>query len=138
MPRPTASIASNIASFVPQDGDWTALDALLSELWQTGHPEQAILELLSIFERYPDEDGAGVVWGVVHGLESLPNYEPELLRSLARQPSEFGIRMLGRLMNAGTKEIGGVSLLRTLEEISASTPSPKLAKTANGFIVRSA
>jgi hypothetical protein len=137
MTRPTASIASDIATFVPLDGNWIALDTLLAELWQTGHPEQAIPELLSVFERYPDEDGAGVVWGVLHGLESLPNYEPELLRSLARQPSEFGIRMLGRLLNAGVKEVAGVSLLSRLQEISASTPSPTLAKGANGFIARS-
>ncbi|MCZ8094811.1 MAG: hypothetical protein O9331_15130, partial [Acidovorax sp.] len=114
MTRPTASVASDIATFVPLDGNWIALDTLLAELWQTGHPEQAIAELLSVFERYPDEDGAGVVWGVLHGLESLPNYEPELLRSLARQPSEFGIRMLGRLLNAGVKEVAGVSLLNRL------------------------
>lgn len=138
MTRPTASVASDIATFVPLDGNWIALDTLLAELWQTGHPEQAIPELLSVFERYPDEDGAGVVWGVLHGLESLPNYEPELLRSLARQPSEFGIRMLGRLLNAGVKEVAGASLLNRLQEISASTPSPTLAKAANGFIARSA
>jgi hypothetical protein len=137
MPRPTASVANDIATFVPQDGNWIALDTLLAELWQTGHPEQAIPELFSVFERYPDEDGAGVVWSVLHGLESLPNYEPELLRSVARQPSEFGVRMLGRLLNAGTKEIGGVPLLNILKEISASTPFPTLAKTANGFIARS-
>jgi len=137
MPRPTSSVANDIATFVPQDGNWCALDALLAELWQTGHPEQAIPQLLSVFERYPDEDGAGVVWGVLHGLESLPNYEPELLRSLERQPSEFGVRMVGRLLNAGTNEIAGVSLLHTLRQISASARSSALAKTANGFIARS-
>lgn len=134
MHRPIASIANDIATFVPQDGNWIALDALMAELWQTGHPEQAIPELLSVFERYPDEDGAGVIWGVLHGLESLPNYEPELLRSLARQPSEFGVRMLGRLLNAGIQEIAGVSVLHKLQEISASTPSATLAKTAKRFI----
>lgn len=136
MPRPTVSVANDIATFVPQDGNWIALDTLLAELWQTGHPEQAITELLSVFERYPDADGDGVVWGVLHGLESLPGYEPELLRSLTRQPSEFGVRMLGRLLNSGTKEIGGVPLQSFLQEISASTPFPTLAKTADGFIAR--
>ena len=96
MPRTTADIAHDIATFVPKEDNWLALDELVAELWQAGHPQQAIPELLSVFERYPEEEGFGAVWGVLHGLEALPNYEPELLRSLARQPSEFGVRMVGR------------------------------------------
>lgn len=106
----------------------------MTELWQTGNPEQAIPELLSVFERYPEEEGFGVVWGVLHGLEALPDYEPELLRSLARQPSEFGVRMIGRLLNAGTREIGGVSLLETLRALAATASSPGIRMAAQGFV----
>lgn len=136
MHRTTASIAHDIATFVPNDDDWLALDSLIAELWQTGHPEQAIPELLSVFERYPEEDGFGVVWGILHGLEALPNYEPELLRSLARQPSEFGVRMVGRLLNAGTREIGGVSLLETLRALAATARSPGIREAAHRFVSR--
>jgi hypothetical protein len=136
MHRTTASIAHDIATFVPNDDNWLALDSLIAELWQTGHPEQAIPELLSVFERYPEEDGFGVVWGILHGLEALPNYEPELLRSLARQPSEFGVRMVGRLLNAGTREIGGVSLLQTLRALATTAGSPGIRAAAQGFVSR--
>jgi hypothetical protein len=136
MPRTTADIAHDIATFAPNEDNWLALDSLVAELWQAGHPEQAIPELLSVFERYPEEEGSGVVWGVLHGLEALPNYEPELLRSLARQPSEFGVRMVGRLLNAGTKEVGGVSLLETLRELAAAASSPRIRETAHGFASR--
>lgn len=133
MPRTTADIAHDIATFEPKEDNWLALDALVAELWQAGHPEQAIPELLSVFERYPEEDGFGVVWGVLHGLEALPNYEPELLRSLARQPSEFGVLMVGRLLNAGTREVAGVSLLETLRELATTANSSSIRGTAHGF-----
>ncbi|MDR0242765.1 MAG: hypothetical protein LBJ65_14285 [Burkholderia sp.] len=136
MSRTTADIAHDIATFIPEDDNWLALDLLVTELWQAGHPEQAIPELLSVFERYPEEDGLGVIWSVLHGLESLPNYEPALLRSLARQPSEFGVCMVGRLLNAGRREVGGISLLDTLRELAATAKSPRIRETAVAFVSR--
>ena len=136
MPRTTVEIADDIATFVPQDNNWLPLDSLVAELWQVGYPEQAIPQLLSVFERYPEEDGFGVAWTVLHGLESLRNYEPELLRSLARQASEFGILMVGRLINAGIREVGGVSLSDTLRELSATARSQRLRETAAAFASR--
>ncbi|PLP97484.1 hypothetical protein [Cupriavidus pauculus] len=136
MPRTTVEIADDIAAFLPKDDNWLPLDSLVAELWQAGYPEQAIPQLLSVFERYPEEDGSGVAWTVLHGLESLRNYEPELLRSLARQPSEFGILMVGRLINAGIREVDGVSLSDTLRELSATARSQRLRKTAASFASR--
>lgn len=136
MPRITADIALDIATFEPKEDNWLPLDALVAELWHAGHPEQAIPELLSVFERYPEEDGFGVVWGVLHGLEALPNYEPELLRSLARQPSEFGVLMVGRMLNSGTREVAGVSLLETLRELATTASSSSIRETANEFASR--
>jgi hypothetical protein len=136
MYRTTADIAHDIATFVPEDENWFTLDLLVAELWQAGHPEQAIPELLSVFERYPEEDGFGVIWGVLHGLESLPNYERELLRSLARQPSEFGVCMLGRLLNAGIQEVGGISLLDTLRQLAVTAKSVRIREAAAGLASR--
>jgi len=131
MPRTTSEIAHDIANFAPpEDGSWRHLDSLLDELWRAGNPEQAMPEMLSVFERYPEEDGYGVMWTIVHGLESLPNYQPELLRSLARQPSELGIAMVGRILNAGTTEIGGVSLLQTLHDLANTAASSYIREEA--------
>ncbi|BEP56463.1 hypothetical protein GmRootV118_37070 [Variovorax sp. V118] len=131
MPRTTSEIAHDIANFAPpEDGSWRHLDSLLDELWRAGSPEQAMPEMLSVFERYPEEDGYGVMWTIVHGLESLPNYQPELLRSLARQPSELGIAMVGRILNVGTTEIGGVSLLQTLHDLANTAASSYLREEA--------
>ena len=72
--RGTEQILADIDAFWPVGGNWLPLDNLLSELWSVGVPQPAIPVLLGIFERVPDEDGAGVLWSVVHGLESLTGY----------------------------------------------------------------
>lgn len=83
MDRSTSTIAGEIAAFQPSGGNWRPLDALINELWSVGEPAQVIPQLFSVFERYPSEDGAGVFWAIVHGLESLPNYEPCLVESFS-------------------------------------------------------
>ena len=77
-------------------------------------------DLLAVLERFPEDDGAGVLWSVVHGVESLPGYEPELVRSVQRGPSLLGVAMVGRLINGGVFEVGGVSLIDLLREVSTS------------------
>ncbi|WP_431514567.1 hypothetical protein [Variovorax sp. DAIF25] len=137
MPRKIKTIARDIAKFAPDDdGDWRRLDVLLDELWQAGSPEQAIPEMLSVFERYPEEDGHGVMWSLVHGLENLPNYESALLSSLARQPSELGIVMVGRMLNSGATSVDGVSLLLTLQEISSTATSTHIKEIARSVLSR--
>ena len=78
----------------------------------------------SILERFPEGDGAGVLWSVVHGVEALPGYEPELVRSVRRGPSELGVAMVGRLLNAGMSEVGSVSLVSLLREVAESKAAP--------------
>lgn len=96
--RPAMAILRDIDSFVPADGNWRALDDLLSELWTVGAREGHLPVLFRVFERYPEEDGAGVLWSIVHGVEALPvDYEPALRDSLNRQPSFMGRLMLTRL-----------------------------------------
>ena len=103
--RKLQEIERDIDNFQPLDRNWLALDRLLSELWETGEPEKALRTLFNIFERFPEEDGAGVFWTIVHGVESFDGYEKELLDSLTRQPSEFGLLMAKRIFNTGTKKI---------------------------------
>lgn len=57
--------------------------------------------IFGVFERFPAEDGAGVLWSIVHGIESLPlDYEPALRESYRRMPSEMAEIMVVRLENA--------------------------------------
>jgi hypothetical protein len=94
-------ILNHIAGFVPTAGNWRPLDDLLGELWAAGVTAECLPVLLGVFERYPDEDGAGVLWGIVHGLEVLDlAYEGPLRASMSRRASHMGQIMLDRLERA--------------------------------------
>ncbi|MEW4571489.1 hypothetical protein AB1L88_26745 [Tautonia sp. JC769] len=100
MARPAEQVLADIEAFRPVDGNWLPLDDLLAELWSVVVPPSAILVLLGVFDRFPDEDGAGVFWSIVHGLEALPGYEPALLESAELRPAPFKRIMVDRLRRA--------------------------------------
>lgn len=97
--RPQSEILKDIARFEPVGGLWLPLDDLLSELWLAGQPKiDALPILFGVLERFPADDGAGVFWSIVHGIESLPyDYEPLLRDSIDRVPAEISKVMLHRL-----------------------------------------
>jgi hypothetical protein len=102
MARTVSEIIVAIEAFQPSDGKWLPLDALLEELFQSGSASNGIDAMLHVFERYPTDDGAGVFWAILHGLESLPGqYETKLVQSLRRIPSRMALTMVCRLLNGG-------------------------------------
>lgn len=95
------SILDEIAAFAPEDGNWLPLDYVLGRLWGIGVTQECVPVLFAVFERFPDEDGVGVLWSIVHGVEALElDYEPLLRQSLFRQSSCMGRIMLDRLERA--------------------------------------
>lgn len=96
-----AEVLDAVARFAPtEDGNWLALDALLDRLWCLGGPDaDALPVLFGVFERFPEDDGAGVLWSVLHGVEDFEPgfYEAALRASVARVPSLMGTTMLRRL-----------------------------------------
>ena len=101
--RPVFTVLKDIQDFSPVDGNWLQLDALLDELWSGGVATGSLPILFGVFERFPEDDGAGVLWSIVHGIESLDvDYEPALRQSLDRRASLMGNIMLERLVK--TKE----------------------------------
>jgi hypothetical protein len=125
--RTSKDIIQDINQFEPRDENWLELDALLGELWRTGDQENFTVDLLKIFERFPEEDGGGVLWSIIHGVESFRSYERELIDSLNRQPSEMGLLMLRRIKNAGTKIIGGIEINKIVRDLlSNGKTSPTL------------
>ena len=96
-------------------------------------PQEAIREMLRVFERFPNDDGAGVFWSIVHGLEALPDYEVEVLTSVRRVPSDMGVTMLGRLLNAGCNDINGMPIRAILQEVI--TRSDAVAKQRRCFLI---
>ena len=99
MKRP--AVLDEIEAFFPQDGNWLRLDDLLGQLWEIGVTTEYLPTVFGLFERFPDDDGAGVLWSVVHGVEALDiDYEQALRNSISRQPSLMGRIMLDRLERA--------------------------------------
>ena len=118
--RPSENIIADINEFGPQDDNWLRLDALLNELWETGEQEKFTKDLLRVFERFPEEDGNGVLWSIIHGLETFMSYEKELVDSLRRQPSEMGFIMLKRVKNSGSTTMGGVEINTLIADLRLS------------------
>jgi hypothetical protein len=104
--RPTFVVLRDIEEFAPTAGNWRRLDDLLDELWSAGVNEGQLPILFRVFERFPEEDGEGVLWSIVHGVEGLPfKYEAFLRQSMARQPSFMASIMLQRLEKANEGQI---------------------------------
>jgi hypothetical protein len=129
MPRTSAEIAVAIDEFQPVDGEWLALDELVEELFQTESPESALGSLFRVFERYPTDDGAGVFWGILHGVESIPGYESHLAKSIQSNPSEFSVIMVHRLMNSGIEEVAGIDGQSLLEDVLQNQLVPEAVRT---------
>ena len=83
--------------------------------------EEEFRALLSVFERFPDEDGFGVFWSIVHLLEACRGYESALVQSVRRKPSEFNLIMISRLINGGVTSVKGQSLLAVLAGVGSNT-----------------
>jgi len=109
-------ILAEIESFETDEGNWQRLDELVVELWKSGNPEHGIDALFTIFERYPTENGDGVFWTILHGLETL-NYEAKLYNSLMKKPSHMAITMLKRIENTNSRMIAGKSISELKEYI---------------------
>jgi hypothetical protein len=112
VPRPLADVLEDIERFTPgPDKSWLPFDALLREAFDAGGDQaSAIVPLLRVFERFPRHDGYEVFWSVIHFLEHIGGYELALVESVQRCPTEMGLTMLRRLVNAGTTGVGDVEL----------------------------
>lgn len=92
------SILLKIRNFEPVGGNWLELENLLEQLWSAGVAKESLPVLFGIFERFPEGYGEGVLWSILHGVESLDfDYEEELRESIGRVPSHMGSIMLKRL-----------------------------------------
>ena len=137
MARAATEVVADIHAFQPAGSDWVALDDLLAELWDTGAARRHIPDLFAVLERFPEDDGSGVLWACLHSIEALPGYEPELVRSVRRRPTELCVIMVGRLLNAGVSDIQGVALVSLLQEVAGSSAaSERLRACAAGWVAK--
>src|SRR5690606_15531287 len=90
-------------------------------------------------ERFPEEDGYGVFWSILHLLEACNGCDEALVESVKRKPVEFNLRMVNRLLNSGITTVNGESLMQLLTCIAESEgTAPSTRKSANGFLAHRA
>lgn len=94
------------------------LEDSVNRLLASEKPEHGIDALLRVFERFPNKDGFGIFWSILHGLEGLPNYQEKLIESVNRHPSHFSLMMINRMLNAGQTEVKGTDLLSVLKRVA--------------------
>ena len=128
--RFTSAILHDIEKFQPtEDGNWLALDDLIQELWSEGEaPVEALVPLFHLLERFPEDESAGVLWGVLHGIETYPNYETELVQSLHRQPTAITVTMVRRMANSGYALVAGRSMASLYQAVLTHPKAPEEAK----------
>lgn len=137
MQHSTPQVIQAIDAFAPHNGAWKELDALLVKLFAQPVESDGVKAMLRVFERYPTDDGCGVFWTIVHGLESIPDSERALLESVRKQPSIFSVMMIHRILNAGQREVGGESLISVLSEVESRTNvDERIRSEARKFLER--
>jgi hypothetical protein len=117
MSRDSTAIIADLNGYSGSATSWRALDELAVELFRGPVGGAGLDALFGVFERHPTHDGFGVFWTLLHGIESVPGYEPHLLRSLFRRPSLFAVYMINRILNVGEREVEGVSWIIVLRNI---------------------
>jgi hypothetical protein len=112
----------NGISSVEDEDELRKLEEALNSMAAAERPEYCADALLRLYERFPDSDGDGIFWSIVHLLESLPGYEMKLVESARRRPSGFGLLMLNRILNAGRTHVGSTDILSLLGQVAGNKP----------------
>jgi hypothetical protein len=105
--------------------EWKGLLDLVMELEACGGLGDAIPEVLAVFERQPESRTISWAWDIEYALYRCPGrFEVPLIESARRCPSDFTIRVLGRIRARGRPEPGGVSIETLLQSIADRTDIP--------------
>lgn len=131
-------ILSSIDSITTLDSgeDLTHLQELVDLYFN--HPEAGnYLDVwFRFYERFPDENGESICWGILHGIENYhPTSDRFAVESVLRKPSEFPLMMVNRLINGRIERVGDVELLKLLQHISINEDySPMIREKAQDYL----
>jgi hypothetical protein len=119
--------------------DLTRLQELV-DLYFTQPEAGDFLEVwFQLYERFPVDNSNGIFWSILHGIETYhPNSDRLVVSSVRRQPSEFPVMMVNRLLNAGIQQVGEVNLLELLDLVATNRDCSQLIReNAKNFLVDS-
>ena len=72
-----------------------------------------------LYERFPEDDGCGVFWSILHGIEIHPESNGLVVDSVCRRRPQFPVMVLNRLLNAGVRRAVDVEMLNLLRCLAA-------------------
>jgi hypothetical protein len=105
------------------------LELLIAAIVPSSVTPELYRALFGIFERFPDHDGYGGFWTILHLLEKCPGYERHLLDSVHRRPAEFNLLMVNRMINGGRSRIGSVELIDLLRSVAEDAHASQRARS---------
>lgn len=112
-----------------------ALEQAAASQGSTPLTTEEIDAVLNLYERFPDEDGYGIFWSLLHAVEASAGYEGALFDSVSRAPGEFNVMLVGRLAKAGIVQIAGRDLPALLRAVAKRTDvSERARETAQEFL----
>jgi hypothetical protein len=130
------SIISQLERFVPDENEDNsfALNQLLSHLPALADRHFAIEPMFRLMEKFPEAD-LGSPGPLVHEIEAMPSYAPQLLSSLARRPTNLSVWMVNRILNATITKADRLQWLEQLR-LAASHPAapPAVQAGAREFL----
>jgi hypothetical protein len=131
----TATLQLKAITSLEDENQLKQLQSILDSIKPEECDAKIFVELFDIFERFPESDGFGLCWSILHLLEACNGYEPFLIKSVLRKPVEFNVLMINRQINGGIKEINGQNLFELLKSVAANNQSTAEAKlSAEKFI----
>jgi hypothetical protein len=133
--RSPEQLTQLIERFEPSEG-WVPLISVLEEaIRKVPHPRVAGL-MFDLLERFPESEEE-VHWTMIHFLEGMRGYEDAVVHSIQRTPSVGALKMVGRMMSAGMRKVGGTSLVEMLQKIADDWTQPRvLREDAKSYLTR--
>src|SRR5688500_6129793 len=99
-----------IREFSPKNGAWLPLERYFEQAFGSLDPKKYYHVIFNLFERFPNEDGAGVFWSALHGMVAVGGYEEMLLQYFRWHSFLMTKTMLRRIQNSGQTHIGMIAL----------------------------
>ncbi|QEH34909.1 hypothetical protein OJF2_34540 [Aquisphaera giovannonii] len=133
-------IVAEVDALAPDDAselDLARLHALAVEYFSHAEAPRHLDAWFRLFERFPEGDGGGVFWSILHGIEAQPGSDEFVVASVARQPTHLPVLMVNRILNSGRSMVGGCDLVALLRSVTLDErASPEVQQDAERFLAR--
>jgi hypothetical protein len=129
------SSIDNLTS-LEKDEDLSRLDELVDLYFKHPQAGEYLKVWFLLYERCEDNSN-DIFWSILHGIETYhPSADSLVVESVIRQPSEFPLMMINRLLNAGIERVGETNLLELLKEVATNVRySSIIQENARNYLV---